>query len=161
MARTLLVNPFEFETSCFVCDPHNPRGLNIDYYRDDETNRVVAPFTLKREHSNAPNVGHGAVAMGILDDGMAWAIIALLERFGVTTHVEFDFRKPVFIGRPHTAEAWIERHEDRDVAARAEIREPDGGLCVAAQGQFKVLTKDEAVKWIGAFSAQAEKYVRG
>ena len=88
--------------------------------------------------------------MAVLDDAMAWAIIATKERFGLSRRVETDFVRPVMIGKTYKVEAWVESFEDRSLKARAELSSPSGKLCVASSGQYMVMTLEEAQQAIGA-----------
>ncbi len=130
------------------------------FYYDDESQRVVAEFVPTVVLSGAPNYAHGGASMAVLDDAMAWAIIAAKERFGVTQRVESDFVRPVRLGRAYAVEAWVESHEDRNVEARAEIYDSKGRVCVAAKGIYTVLTLDEAEAAIGIGARNSSSYTK-
>lgn len=158
MPRRPLTNTFAFGTLCFVCDPDNAGGMRQQFYLDDDLGRVVAEFVPEAAHSGAPNYTHGGASMAVLDDAMAWAIIALKERFGITRKCEVDFIRPVMIGASHDVQAWVESFEDRALLARAEMRNSDGKLCVAAKATYIVMTLDEAQNAIGADATSAAQY---
>ncbi len=158
MSRRPLTNAFAFETRCFVCDQDNEGGLRQRFFLDDELNRVVAEFVPSADHSGAPNYAHGGVTMAVLDEAMAWAIIAMKERFGLTRRVEMDFIRPVPIGVTHEVHAWVESFEGRSLMARAELRNPDGKLCVAAKASYVVITLEEAESAIGSNARTAAAY---
>ena len=160
MSRRPLTNTFAFDTRCFVCDQDNQGGLRQRFFLDDELGRVVAEFVPTADHSGAPNYTHGGVIMAVLDDGMAWAIIAMKERFGLTRKVEIDFIRPVPIGVTHQVLAWVESFEGRSLMARAELRNPDGKLCVAAKASYVVLTIEEAESAIGSGARTAATYTK-
>ena len=158
MPRRLLENTFDFASLCFVCDPSNDGGMKQSFYHDGELDRIVASFTPTPTLSGAPNYTHGGASMAVLDDAMAWAIIELKQRFGVTRKCEVDFIRPVMIGTSHNVQAWVESFEDRALVARAEIRNSDGKLCVASKATYIVLTFEEAQTAIGAGVATAASY---
>ena len=160
MSRKLLENTFGFDSSCFVCDPENEAGMRQRFYFDDDTRRVVAEFAPTADLSGAPNYAHGGASMAVLDDAMAWAIIAAEERFGVTRRVETDFVRPVNLGRAYAVEAWVESHEDRSIEARAEIRDAKGRVCVATKGVYTVLTLEEAEAAIGVGAEKTSSYTK-
>ncbi len=160
MSRKPLTNTFAFETRCFVCDQDNEGGLRQRFFLDEELGRVVAEFTPTADHSGAPNYAHGGASMAILDEAMAWAIIAIKERFGLSRKVEMEFIRPVLVGKAHGVQAWVESFEGRSLVARAELRNPEGKLCVAAKGDFTVLTLEEAEQAIGATARTAASYTR-
>ncbi len=159
LPRRLLTNTFAFDTRCFVCDPRNDGGMRQPFFLDEEGGRVVAEFTPSADHSGAPNYAHGGASTAVLDDAMAWAIIELRKRFGITRRAEIDFLRPVRVGIRHDVQAWVESCEDRMLVARAELRDPDGELCVAAKATYVVLTLEEATKAIGAGAETAASYV--
>lgn len=158
MPRKPLTNTFAFASLCFVCDPDNAAGLGMRFFLDEESHRVVGDFTPQPGHSGAPNYTHGGASTAVLDDAMAWAIIALKERFGITRKAEVDFIRPVMIGAKHAVEAWVESFEDRALVARAELRNPAGKLCVAAKATYIVMTMEETTNAIGAGAATAPTY---
>ena len=148
MSRKPLTNTFAFETRCFVCDQKNEGG------------RVVAEFIPSDDHSGAPNYAHGGVSMAVLDDAMAWAIIAIKDRFGLTRKAEVEFFRPVLVGRAYEVQAWVGSFEGRSLVARAELRSSDGKLCVAAKASYTVLTLEEAEQAIGARARTAASYTK-
>ena len=158
MSRRPLTNAFAFDTRCFVCDQDNEGGLRQRFFLDDELNRVVAEFVPSADHSGAPNYAHGGVTMAVLDEAMAWAIIAMKERFGLTRKAEVEFIRPVPIGVAHEVQAWVESFEGRSLMARAELRNPEGKLCVAASATYIVLTVEEAESALGAGAETAARY---
>ncbi|MFQ5472064.1 MAG: PaaI family thioesterase [Dehalococcoidia bacterium] len=160
MSRKLLENTFGFDSSCFVCDPKNEGGMRQRFYYDDEIQRVVAEFEPTAVLSGAPNYAHGGASMAVLDDAMAWAIIAEMERFGVTRRVETDFVRPVMLDKAYAVEAWVESHENRNVEVRAEIRDSKGRVCVEAKGLYTVLTLEEAEAAIGVGVRESSSYTR-
>jgi acyl-coenzyme A thioesterase PaaI-like protein len=141
-----------------VCDPKNSGGLRQRFFLDRERGRAVAEFTPTADHSGAPNYAHGGATMAVLDDAMAWAIIALKERFGLSRRVETDFVRPVVIGKTYAVEAWVESFEDRTLEARAELKSGSGKLCVASKGLYMVMTVDEAQQAIGTGAGGANSY---
>jgi acyl-coenzyme A thioesterase PaaI-like protein len=153
-----LTNTFGFDSRCFVCDPDNSGGLRQRFFLDTDRGRVVAEFTPTPDHSGAPNYAHGGATMAVLDDAMAWAIIATKERFGLSQRVETDFVRPVMIGKTYKVEAWVESFADRSLEARAELSSTSGKLCVASNGKYMVMTFQEAQQAIGAGASGATSY---
>jgi acyl-CoA thioesterase FadM len=96
--------------------------------------------------------------MALLDDAMAWAVIALNERFGLTQRVEVQFLRPVTIGKTYSIQAWVESADGRALVARAELRDSKGRTCVTARGTYMAMTLEEAVAAIGPGSRAASAY---
>jgi acyl-coenzyme A thioesterase PaaI-like protein len=153
-----LTNTFGFESRCFVCDQDNSGGLRQRFFLDTDRGRVVAEFTPTADHSGAPNYAHGGATMAVLDDAMAWAIIATKQRFGLSQRVETDFVRPVMIGKTYKVEAWVESFEGRTLEARAELSSSSGKLCVASNGKCIVMTFEEAQQAIGAGASGTSSY---
>jgi acyl-coenzyme A thioesterase PaaI-like protein len=158
MTRALLTNTFGFDTCCFVCDPDNPRGLRLQFYYDDESSRVVAEATPEAGHSGAPAYTHGGFSMAVLDDAMAWAIIAMAKKFGLSQHIAFEFKRPVKIHRTYAVEAWLEAAEEQEVIARAEVRDSKGRACITATSRYVVMSIEQATQAIGADATGAAPY---
>ena len=161
MARVLLDNEaWDFGSNCFVCEPKNERGLGIPFYLDEESERVVADFTPETQHSGAPAFAHGGFSMALLDEGMAWAVIAIAHRFGVTRKSESTFVRPVRIGQAHTLACWIASGEGETRSVAGEILDNRGKVCVQMQAEFFVMTKEQADAAIGVASVQAASFTR-
>jgi uncharacterized protein (TIGR00369 family) len=149
-----------FETNCFVCEPSNPLGLRIAYFLDDEAHLVTAEFTLGVEHSGAPHYVHGGVLLAILDEAMAWAAIAIGQRFAVVQSTATTFDRPVRIDEPHHVEASIHERSDTAVTARATVRDAGGRRCARARARLIVLSEEAARSAIGAVEGDAVRFLR-
>lgn len=159
MTRVLLDNEqWDFGTNCFVCEPKNPRGLGIPFYLDAEAGHVEADVTPQPFHSSAPMFAHGGFSSALIDEGMAWVIIAIAHRFGVTRELTLTFQRPVWVGQPHRVVCRIESHDGADLTAVGEVRDAKGRVCVSARGTFQALTKEQVTGAIGGVSSQAQSY---
>ena len=151
---------FGFPSECFACDPDNPVGLRLSFVHDDEADVVTADFTLGPAYQGAPRFVHGGLLLAILDEAMAWAAIALAERFAVSRTSKASFRRPVMIDVPHRVEAVVEERDDASVSARARIVNPEGKRCAEASARLVVLTEQTARSAIGDVEPSAA-YLRG
>ena len=151
-----------FESNCFVCEARNPGGLGIPFHHDTLTSTVVAEFSLDERFSGAPKYVHGGVALAILDEAMAWATIAIAQRFAVTAETTTQFERPVRLGRAHTVTAKVERIDGRDIFTTATIVRSDGKLCATAQARFSGLDAEQAESAIGeVVNGTATTYTSG
>lgn len=148
--RPLSNDVWGFESSCFVCEPRNAAGLRIPFFHSHEEERVVATFELDAQFSGAPTYVHGGVLLAILDEAMAWATIAIAEKFAVTKETTSRFERPVKLHQQHHVEAWIERIDGHHIETGAQIGRPDGKVCVQAHATFAVLAVDHANVATGA-----------
>ncbi|NQU36442.1 MAG: PaaI family thioesterase [Actinobacteria bacterium] len=135
---------------CFACGPDNPAGLSIDYEQIGDC--VEATFTLGEEFSGAPSFIHGGIAMTVLDDAMAWAAIAVRERFAVTVEFSATFKRPVLVDDRHTLRVTVGNldSDGRTVPALGEIRRRDGKVCVQATATYHAMTPEEVARISGS-----------
>ena len=150
-----------FASNCFVCEATNSGGLRIPFFHDDERQVVNATFTLGETFSGAPSFVHGGVALAVLDEAMAWATIAIAERFAVTHTTTTTFDRPVRIGREHRVEASIVRREGDELQTTAVIIDAKGRVCARATAEFHALNFDQARDAAGAVLSANEVRLLG
>jgi acyl-coenzyme A thioesterase PaaI-like protein len=151
---------FGFPSECFGCDPDNPVGLRLSFFHDDEAAKVLSEFTLGPAYQGAPRFVHGGLLLAILDEAMAWAAIALADRFAVSRTSKASFRRPVMVDVPHRVEAVVEEHDEASVSALARILNPDGTRCAEATARLVVLSEDTARTAIGTDLGDNARYLR-
>ena len=134
---------FEFEPhNCFACGSLNAHGLQLQLHLGDA--RSWAAFDLDRRFEGWEGIAHGGILCTILDEVMAWALVAE-DNWGVTARMSVDFRRPVPIGTPIRAEGWITRSRRRIVETAGHILDADDGTeLVTATGTY--VAADEARK---------------
>jgi uncharacterized protein (TIGR00369 family) len=134
---------FGFVGSCFVCDEANPRGLQVPFFHDTDRELVVAMFELPQEFSGAPTYVHGGATLALLDEGMAWASLALRGKFAVTKETTARFDAPVRVGRPHRLEARIMGSDDRTITTEAVVLDLQGRGCATATATMVITDLDQ------------------
>lgn len=134
---------------CFACGPDNDRGMHIPYEKVGDT--VEAVFSLGPEFCGAPAFVHGGVVMTVIDEGMAWATIALRNRFAVTMSFSSSFRRPVLIGQPYTlrVESGELGEDGRTLHLSATITNAEGKTCTTAEGTYYAMTVEETAASVG------------
>jgi acyl-coenzyme A thioesterase PaaI-like protein len=162
MAVQLLENArWGFESNCFVCEQRNERGMQLPFFHDDERDVVFADYTLGDEYSGAPTYVHGGVTLAVLDEAMAWAAIAIGEKFAVTHETSATFDYPVRVGRAYRVEAWVAERGDERFRAEAHVLDAKGRPCVRAACSLVVLSPARALDALGAeASGDDARYVR-
>ncbi|MDQ3896778.1 MAG: PaaI family thioesterase [Actinomycetota bacterium] len=161
MARHPLTNAaWGFESNCYVCDPDNPHGLRIPFFHDDDEAVVLAHFRLGAEHSGAPHYVHGGVLLAILDEAMAWAAIALAQRFAVVQSTATTFDRPVRVDEPYRVEASVSDRSDTAVTARAHVVDGGGRRCAEARARLVVMSAAVAGAAIGPMTGADIRYLR-
>ena len=154
-----------FETNCFVCEPSNAHGLRIPFFHDTERGIVTAAFELSDTFSGAPTLVHGGITLAVLDEAMAWACIAIGERWAVTTETPTVFHRPVRVAGSYLVEAEVVEHVDHvDTTMRTVARVLDrrGAVRADARATFTVLGEARATRLAGgAIEGRNRRYVNG
>ncbi|HVE63952.1 MAG TPA: PaaI family thioesterase [Mycobacteriales bacterium] len=143
--RVPLPNDFSVAQRCFGCGPRNGSGLALKFFAEPAEQRVVADFTMTREHSGAPMFVHGGLVMTLLDEAMAWSTIGIRRRFALTRDFRANFAVPLIIGTPYSVYGMPDQLVDGDrvIAVRGEIRDAAGTVCASAEGDYWVMSHDE------------------
>jgi acyl-coenzyme A thioesterase PaaI-like protein len=137
---------------CFGCGRQNPIGLKLTFFEDGE--QVWAPWTPCHEHQGYEGIVHGGLITTVLDEVMGWAIY-VRKLWAVTGSMNIHFRKPVQIGEPLTARAWVASVSGRKVDVRAELRrDSDGQLLADATALFIRVPEEQASAWQGRYIDQ-------
>ena len=140
---------FGFDSSCFVCNDDNPRGLQVPFFLDTDRDRIVAFFTLDQHFSGAPTLVHGGATLALIDEGMAWAAIAIGGKFAFTKETNAEFEWPVRLDRPYTLEARIAEQDSRRFFTEAQVLDAKNRACVTARAVMSILDMDQATDAIG------------
>ena len=129
--------------SCFACGTENPIGLNLQFYRSNES--VCADITLGKYHEGWQNMAHGGIISTLLDEIMSWTIIYFKRIFFVTRRMEIKYVRPVPIGVPLEVRGRL-TGEKREpfIRAIAEVFNRDSQLLAKASGEFVELRDDKA-----------------
>jgi acyl-coenzyme A thioesterase PaaI-like protein len=150
-----------FATNCFVCEPENEFGLRIPFFHDNERDAVVADFTLDNRFSGAPTWGHGGISLAVCDEAMAWAVIAIHEKWAVTRSSSAEFTRPVLIGAAYRCEAVVDRVDDTLVETSASIFDVGSErLCVSAKATMSIVTALQAPAMGLDLTGPRERYLR-
>ena len=128
-----------YATNCFVCEQSNDRGLQIPFFHDTDRNLVSAEFALPEAFSGAPTMLHGGVILAVLDEAMAWACIAIGQRWAVTSETSTRFDRAVYIDKPHLVEAEIIEQTETDIVTIGRVIDLKGRVRAEARATFTVL----------------------
>lgn len=128
--------------SCFACGTANPIGLNLQFYRFNES--ICADITLGKYHEGWQNMAHGGILSTLLDEVMSWTIIYFRRVFFVTRRMEIKYVRPVPIGAPLTVRGHLrEEKKERFIRAIAEVFNGESQLLAKAAGEFVELPQDK------------------
>lgn len=140
---------FGFDSSCFVCNPENARGLRVPFLHDTDRDVIVAEFTLDEHFSGAPTLVHGGATLALMDEGMAWATIAIGGKFAVTRETSASFDWPVRLGRAYRLEARITEQDAKRMLTEVVVLDDKGRPCVRGNATMVILDLDQATQVIG------------
>jgi len=95
-----------------------------------EPARAWTTLELDRRFEGWEGVAHGGIVSTILDEVMAWALVAG-DDWGVTARIAVAFRKPIPIGLAIRADGWVTSSRRRLVETAGRIVDADTGLELA------------------------------
>jgi uncharacterized protein (TIGR00369 family) len=110
---------------CFACGELNMQGLRLRLHTGDGA--CWTETTLEPRFAGWVGIIHGGIVSAILDEVMAWALVAE-DCWGVTARMTVDFKRPVTVGQRI-------RGEGRLVERRRRIARTEGRLFDAETGE--------------------------
>ena len=114
--------------NCFVCAPHNPIGMHLEFYRDGDMIRAF--WKPEDQYQGYPNILHGGIQATLLDEVASWAVYTIARTGGVTSRLDIQYKKPVLIDKGQISlTASITRQKNRMAAVRTELYNADNELC--------------------------------
>lgn len=129
--RRMAVGATTFEMTphhCFACGDLNERGLRLRLHLDE--GRCWTELTLGRDFEGWDGIAHGGIQAAILDEVMAWALVAT-DAWGVTANLTVAFRRPVRVDRPIRAEGWLTEMRKRLLRTEGRIVDATSGQLLA------------------------------
>ncbi len=115
-------------------------GLGREQLMDDGS--VETDLVCTEEHEGGPDVAHGGWTAGVLDEVLGH-VPMLHRQLAVTGQLAVTFIKPVPIGRPLHARAWIDRTEGRRWYVAGELTLRSTGALLA-RGEAIMVARDYA-----------------
>lgn len=103
-------------------------------------------MTFDDAHSGAPTYVHAGLTQSVLNEAMAWAVVAITERFAIPTGMSTDFRRPLRIGQGYTFHGTVADADDRHISATGEVRDDAGRTHVTAQATFQPISDTIAAR---------------
>ena len=131
---------------CFGCGRLNPHGLKLTFFAGPDGS-VWADWLPAREHEGYSGIAHGGLITTVLDEVMGW-VISNQQIWAVTGRLNVSFRKPVEIGVPARARAWVVADHGRIIDVSTELRTlDDNDLLSGATGIFVRVSEQVAQEW--------------
>lgn len=127
------------DRTCFACGSENSHGLRMCF--ESNGTQIRSKLIMKPDFRGWSNLIHGGILSTILDETMSWTVINFTGKFMLTRSMTVTFKKPVRVGAPLTATGYIKERSERKALVVAEIRDEDGDLCAASEGDFALFSK--------------------
>jgi acyl-coenzyme A thioesterase PaaI-like protein len=131
---------------CFGCGPDHPIGFRLAFEREGD--EIVTRFVPGDRHQGPPGIMHGGLVTTLADEIAAWAVIALLGKFGFTAAMSCKLHKPVRVGVPLVGRGSLVRDSGRIVQTRARIVQEDTDM-FTGDFTFAILDRAGAEKMLG------------
>ncbi len=131
---------------CFGCGPDHPIGFRLSFRTEE--GEVVTDFTPGDKYQGPPGIMHGGLVTTLADEIAAWAVIALLGKFGFTAAMSCKLHKPVRVGVPLVGRGSLVRDSGRIVQTRARIVQDDTDM-FTGDFTFAILDRAGAEKMLG------------
>lgn len=126
--------------NCFACGTLNEHGLGLQIHV--EPGRSWTELTLESRFEGWEGIAHGGILCTILDEVMAWALVAE-DNWGVTARMSIDFRRPVEVGTRLRADGWVTHARRRLVETAARIVDAASGTELATATGLYVAAEEE------------------
>ena len=138
--------------NCFACGKHNPRGLQLRFWREpdpDHGERVATRCSLPADLNGFSDRTHGGIVATLLDEAMGWAAVARSGRFGYTVELKVRYPRGVPTEQELELRGYIQRVTRRLLFAGADIRDPQAGdrpdaILATAEGKFMLASEEES-----------------
>lgn len=127
---------------CGACRRTGHCRLGLTTERLDEDGFARFDITCPPEHEGGPGVAHGGWTAGVLDEVLGHVPL-LHGRMSVTGTLTVRFEKPVPIGRPLEARAWVASREERKWLLEGQLALASSGAVLARADGIFVL-RDQA-----------------
>ncbi len=142
MKRKLL-NPYNKlkEHECFACSDHNPIGLKLEFYEEEEY--VKADWKPQPQYQGYYQVVHGGIQSTLMDEVGSWCCQIKLKRAGVTRNLNVKYRKPLYINQDKVCIKAKLIELKRSIAkVQIEIIDSKGILCSSAEADFFMFSEE-------------------
>ena len=128
---------------CFFCGADNPIGLKLTFQETEtEPNELVCRWVPPAVFKGFGDVLHGGIQSGMFDEIMGWTTIHLTGQMGVTTSLQIEFLRPVFVNREIEVRCRIDSQDGKNVRLVGELTDRDGTVCSRATGNYFLMDRE-------------------
>lgn len=142
-----LKNPYaEFPGyNCFGCSPHNPIGLKMEFYREED--EIVSTWNPEKDYQGFHDILHGGIQATMMDEIASWVVFVILETAGVTYQLQTKYRKPVKISKGKiTLRARLVKQHRKIASMEVKLLDGEGTTCSEGLVDYFILTPEKAEK---------------
>ena len=138
-----IANPFPGR-KCFFCGKDNIQGLHLKSYHDQESGETSTDYVLEKRFLGQGNILHGGIQVGLLDEVMGWASFVHTNTMAVTTKIDVQFLKPVYVnGESARITCHVTDWIDKEVYMLAELINSQNIVCTKATGVYRIVEPDK------------------
>ncbi len=136
---------------CFGCSPDNSYGLQLEFFEDEEF--VVANWKPKEHLQGFTNILHGGIQATLMDEIASWYILAKLKTAGVTSKIEVNYKRPVFMNKgPIKLKAILRQMKKNIAEIDVKIFSSEGKILTTGIISYFTFSKEEAKKRLNYFN---------
>ena len=139
---------------CFACGELNEVGLHLKLHLT--TGHCRTELEIPERFQGWEGIIHGGILCTILDEVMAWALVAC-DNWGVTARMSIDFKKPVVVGQRIQAEGWITESRRRIHGTAGRILDAETGVELATAQATYVAASDARKRELKELYGVAER----
>lgn len=137
-----LPNPYR-TGGCFFCGPSNTVGLKLTFQETEtEPNELVCRWVPSSLYKGFGTILHGGIQSGLFDEIMGWTTLHLTKQVGVTSSLQVDFIKPLYVEQPIEVRCRIQSRNGSRLHLEAEIRNSKEEICTKAVGTYVLMDRD-------------------
>ena len=142
-------NPYQPGT-CFFCGADNPIGLKLKFHDTEaEPKELICRVNPSSLYAGYGRILHGGIQSGLFDEIMGWTSFQLTGRLGVTSSLQIDFLKPLYVEQEIEVRCRFTTQEGSKLNFSAEITDPEGTICTKATGSYMIVEAERFNRMIG------------
>ena len=142
-------NPYR-DSGCFFCGNNNPAGLRLTFHEtESEPKELVCRWIPSDIYTGFGKILHGGIQSGLFDEIMGWTALHLTDKVGVTSSLEVQFLKPVFVEQEIEVRCRIDSVDGPRIHLTAEIKTHDNVVRSSAKGVYVLMERDRFAGLVG------------
>jgi uncharacterized protein (TIGR00369 family) len=129
--------------NCFGCSPDNPFGLKMNFTEEGEF--LISEWQPSSHLQGYLNVLHGGIQVTLMDEIASWTVYVKAKTGGVTSSLNVDFIKPVFINKgPITLKSKLIKSDGRNATVFVELFNKENIVCARSTIDYYIYPEEIA-----------------